>query len=912
MISGERGSIIIIAKHGSTLSFWFVYVNSVAPCDGRSCLMNRFLKILLIMLLALTCALSLIACQGDGDTEEPDEPTYPEDELPVEGLVLIRKNIAQFKVVIASGAGSEGRRAAGELVDALRSLSVEVADAVEDKNAADMTDCEIIIGVGAKNRSGCSVLASELGDEGYLIKAVGKRIVIAGGTPTLTRLTVKKFMSEQLGIDDDTTSLRNVGVPENLNVFVPTDYSIDKITVSGNDLAGYVISCDENDEAVFPDTVNLIKNKLKAVAGYNLSVVDNRSVTQGARQIIVRTVTDAGEEGFRVYVEEENLIIEASLPTLFGTAVDEFLSATFNGNKTLLAISDSFSYTKNIITVKYADFGAAGDGVTNDFFALLEAHETVNITGQTLLPEGESGNTFYIGKTWVDGEDVAKTIQIRTDMDFKDATFIIDDTVESIHDSGKRTKNIFSVARDKGIITYSSVEGYSRQISTLTESPVLHIGDTSIPWLAEVLTEELYLVRVINSNHKDYVRFGGNENAGNSRCDVLMVDSDGNIAADTPVIFEFDTITEIQLTPVTDTPITVEGGFFKTICAKCADKHKDSQYTEYEAYSRGISVVRPNATVKNIDHEVLNEPDDKSYPYSGGFIAVSGTYNVTVSDCKLSGRKLYYGSKDITTEPVPMGSYDLTMNNSCNTYYKNLTQYRDIKDQIYWGLSASNGCKNLNFDNVVISRIDAHCGLWNIDITNSTIGFAINIIGGGTANITNTTKRTGDSFLYLRDDYGATFNGTINIKDCRMNGYQSYYSQNSSGQKVSFSYTSYYSTVYVIKSGFDPTRTFKTSTNEVRKYIEWDFGYTCYMPTVVNLDNFTAGYDQAANKDTNKTTHTVHVFNNIANSAFNNTSNPYGGYKITDKITYKNMTKPKICPDEASCTTLAGIDLIAK
>ena len=256
-----------------------------------------------------------------------------------------------------------------------------------------------------------------------------------------------------------------------------------------------------------------------------------------------------------------------------------------------------------------------------------------------------------------------------------------------------------------------------------------------------------------------------------------------------------------------------------------------------------------------------------------------------------------------------MGTYDLVMNDSCNTYYKNITQHRDIKDQVYWGLSASNGCKNLNFDNVTISRIDAHCGLWNINITNSTIGFAINFIGGGTANITNTTRRTGNSFIYLRDDYGATFNGTINIKNCRLNGYKSYYSVDSSGQNVEFSYTSYESTISVIESGFEPDRKFTNSAGKVRKYGEWDFGYKCYMPTQVNLDNFTAGYDQKANKDPNKTTHTVYVFNDIGNTAFSS-SNPHGGYQLCKKVTYKNMTKPTICPTPGTCTKLAGISIV--
>ena len=110
---------------------------------------KRILLLLLIAALAVFAVAGLTACSGDEPDDEPDEPAYPEDELPLEGLILIRKNIAQFKVVIASGAGGEGRRAAGELVELLGdTLGVEISDTVEDKDASAISDCEIIIGTG--------------------------------------------------------------------------------------------------------------------------------------------------------------------------------------------------------------------------------------------------------------------------------------------------------------------------------------------------------------------------------------------------------------------------------------------------------------------------------------------------------------------------------------------------------------------------------------------------------------------------------------------------------------------------------------------------------------------------------------------------------------------------------------------
>ncbi|MBP3308584.1 MAG: hypothetical protein J6L90_03995 [Clostridia bacterium] len=835
--------------------------------------MKKLFSTLLILLLAVLCALALFGCTG-GDGPD-DGQTYPEDELPLEGLVLIRKNVAQFRVVIASGVGSEGRRAASELVDRLRELSIEIEDAVEDKSIGDVTDCEIIIGVGAKNREGCAVEASELGELGYVIKAVGSRIVIAGGTPTLTRSTVKSFMENQLGITDDTTSKRNVAVSPELNIFVPTDYSIDRITVASNDLSSYVIACDENDSAVFPDTVNKIKQKIRLMSGYDLPIKDNRDVASGAKRVIVRTVADAGEDGFRVYVEGADLVIETSIPAMLESAVDDFLKDTFNGNKTTLAFDKEYLYTKHVLTVTYSDFGAVGDGKTDDFFAILKTHQHANITKQKVVAENK---TYYIGKTWSEGVE-AKTIYVKTDVDFGEATFIIDDTVEGIHEEVNRRTDIFTIARDNNFTLLEK-----EQIANLTSNPVIRTTDTSIPWLAELLTEDKNLVILENSNKRDYIRFGGNENQGNTRSDILIVDGDGVISKETPVIFDFNDITVLKFVSANDNPITVKGGKFKTVSAKCAPKHANTEYTEYEAYARGIKIIRSNTVVSGIDHQVVSEPDKKGYPYTG-FIHFLSTYNSTITDSKLFGHSYYLGGKDAVEWAVPMGTYDLIMEDSINVYCKNLTQYRDIKDARYWGICSSNGCKNLNFDNVKLSMIDAHCGVWGMNISNSVIGRRFNIIGGGVLNVTNTVKRCGASFVLLRADYGATFNGTMNFKNCHLNAYEEWDSSTVSTFPAKY----IEGKACIIESEFDPAKTYEGSDGKTRIYKNWDFGYRCYLPQYINIDNFTIGSDDKKTK-----VKAVHVFNDIPDAAFSEDIKN-GSYKITQKITYKNMDKPYAC-----------------
>src|SRR6476661_6026372 len=74
---------------------------------------------------------------------------------------------------------------------------------------------------------------------------------------------------------------------------------------------------------------------------------------------------------------------------------------------------------KNKAFVSYSDFGAIGDGKTDDFDAIAATHAFAN---QYHIPvKANSKAKYYIG-----GKD--RTVSIQTDTDFGDASFIIDDT----------------------------------------------------------------------------------------------------------------------------------------------------------------------------------------------------------------------------------------------------------------------------------------------------------------------------------------------------------------------------------------------------------------------------------------------------------------------------------------------------
>src|SRR5690606_37440962 len=177
---------------------------------------------------------------------------------------------------------------------------------------------------------------------------------------------------------------------------------------------------------------------------------------------------------------------------------------------------------------------------------------------------------------------------------------------------------------------------------------------------------------------------------------------------------------------------------------------------------------------------------------------------VTVKNTTLTGRKTYrtIGSAGV---PASMGSYDLSVGRAISVSFINCKQTNDITDRTYWGILGSNYCKNLVYDNCEFSRFDAHKGVANATIRNSKLGhMGINAIGSGTLLVENTTLY-GGSLVNLRSDYGSTWQGDFIIRNC----------------------------VFVPNNGrcSSPSRINGSSSDQ------HDFGYTCYMPERIIIEN---------------------------------------------------------------------------
>ena len=86
-------------------------------------------------------------------------------------------------------------------------------------------------------------------------------------------------------------------------------------------------------------------------------------------------------------------------------------------------------------SVSHEEFGAKGDGVSDDFFAIKAAHEYANEQGFPV--KACDTPTYYIHETRVNGESASAII--KTDTNRGDANFIIDDTDISLFNKTRKT-----------------------------------------------------------------------------------------------------------------------------------------------------------------------------------------------------------------------------------------------------------------------------------------------------------------------------------------------------------------------------------------------------------------------------------------------------------------------------------------
>ena len=708
-------------------------------------------RFLLAAVLILALIVSVSSCgfdtNGGADTDFTDDVTGDNSSVQLDTskyLPITSDGAPVITVVSSYSKGSEYAKEFNEFISSFKKSGINFKLAYAASDDSELP--EILIGDRINVLDENYIDPHVLGDDGYAIRVMGNKLIVAGGSDAALAKALEILVSEVLLLDSAETDIKNLSVSRDTNIQVRQNYPIKSISVSGYDLQGYDIVCD-----IYNADLKYCADALHSVlydnAGYWVAVKEKST----APSIRFSFTDDAGEGGFRVFVDGRDIVIACRYPALLTYTFDTFIREFFHETDESVLNLAGDVYSRDITNICYADFGAVGDGVTDDFDAIKKVHDLANVSGVMVI--GESGKTYNLGQH-------TAPIIIKTDTVWDGVTFIVDDSNVSPNTAISKSA-VFSVESD---VMASGVRG----IKSLSK------GQTNVG----VTFDSPTLLYLVYDGVKQYIRYGNNADSGANQQEVILVDENGNVDPSTPILWDYPSLTSVTAYSAADKPITISGGKFITV-ANAAPRN-------YTYYNRNLSISRSNVTVVGLEHYIEGEGITGA-PYTG-FISILNCNNVLIKDTVLTGHKVYKLSTDSTNS---MGTYDISIATANCVTFKDCRQSNSITDTTYWGIMGSNYSKNLTYDGCVFSRFDAHKGTHNATIINSEIGHQkLSIIGSGTLIVENTVIH-GNNIVNLRSDYGSTWEGDMIFRNVTLKNTGTATLINGSWANHYFGYTCY-------------------------------------------------------------------------------------------------------------------------
>ena len=359
--------------------------------------MNRMKRWIALLLAGTLLAGVLTSCGGGGEgTSLSSEDTMPLPETtlstttvpePPEGtFALTQDGRAMFQFVFCSNASAEVISEVEQMTARLNGLGAQT-QAVADYRVNAMQPCEILIGADVRYRDEFSdVDVHTVGIRGYIIKAVGERVMIAGGSDDALLEGLHFFAEHYLGVTEDSESLPDVRLSASLFLeSVTDDYAITSLTLAGEDIRSYQIAADHARKSAFAAAQNL-QAGIYMYTGAWLEIVDPDEA--GERQIRFSEVSDAGSDGFRIRVEGTGMHVESSYHNSFEVGARAFVDQVLVRGSGDLVWDETLAFSENISVLHYSQFGAVGDGITDDTEAIQAAFDMCPEEGMIVFPSG--------------------------------------------------------------------------------------------------------------------------------------------------------------------------------------------------------------------------------------------------------------------------------------------------------------------------------------------------------------------------------------------------------------------------------------------------------------------------------------------------------------------------------------------
>jgi len=773
---------------------------------------TKRLSLLLSCLLIISMLLCLAACGGGEETpcthesvgddgkctecgEQVNDPTPP----PADGdVVLVKDGAAKFNFIVGV-TNADAVMKINNFIAKVNELLETDAETVADI-AGTEGEIEIIFGPVKSRGDAFKVDEHYLGPKGYEIKMVGTKIVIYAGANDKYEDAVKWLEKEVFGITKSTKSITDLTVTaESVAKLVESDTIIDSVTIGNKNLDDFVIIVNDSKKVQAGGDKEKTMAKLAAAAQnafYNnvgawCEIVSESRRDETKPAIILNVINNDGvSDGYEATVTESgDFVFNCMFPDKFyDLAYDVLINDIAGSSKKTVKIKTGVYETKELRNIYYEDFGAIGNGERDDFEAIRACHEYANEWGHVV--NAKSDATYYIS-SFTGG----KSVTVMTDTYWHGCSFIFDDSEFEVHKSCQNSRTCdHCLSRGASIFNLES-EYSGKSVVDVFQNHISNFGPLLSRFSGGAQTTKIegwsfeydVLVCITTKDRKVFIREGANSDGGDHQSEILLIHPDGTIDESTPLSWDYNSVTWADAYRVDDEEITLDGGLYDengeiTRWASVLTKSTRPEDNAYIATARNIYVTRSNCTVKNIDHSMTDDWEFRT-PYAG-FLNVRSCNNITFENIMLQNHKSRYEVKN--GQNVVAGTYEiggyrsndlkyinvLTRNFFCDGADDDLTSNgakHEAGDIAYRGAMGTNYCRNFYFNGCVLTSFDAHKGLGNLTIENSTFEH-INLVGSGVASIKDSVVYAdgNHSIFNLRADYGGYWRGDVIIENVEM------------------------------------------------------------------------------------------------------------------------------------------------
>lgn len=283
------------------------------------------LRYIAVIAVLLICTISAFGCNNSGDGTNTATSSDTDTTALVPTVTLFRDGTTDHIIIRPARPSDEEFNAFIALQTAFKASGVIIDG---ERDSAEPSQYEIII--GQTDREESKQAAKGLRDDDYVIKVVGDKLIIVGGSPKATFTATQRFIEEYV------SGKSMLEIPVNMSITETGQYNVGNLTINGIDISEFSIVT--HYPATRRDTYasQMLSSAVNQLTGYTLKTYDDRKDAT-EHEIIIGATSHSdktcGDHEYAVYFKDGNLHINGDSASLIH-AVSSFISENLPDNAT--------------------------------------------------------------------------------------------------------------------------------------------------------------------------------------------------------------------------------------------------------------------------------------------------------------------------------------------------------------------------------------------------------------------------------------------------------------------------------------------------------------------------------------------------------------------------------------------------